>query len=70
MVKIVCPNSDYTGVSATVQFVNGVGETANPYLIAWFKANGYAVEDAETPKRKQKATASEEVSEGDRASIS
>lgn len=45
MAKILSPNKDYTGVSASVPFVNGVGETNNHYLIEWFKAHGYAVEN-------------------------
>lgn len=44
--KIYSPNKDYTGVSASVPFCAGVGETDDPYLIKWFKANGYTVEDA------------------------
>jgi hypothetical protein len=55
MAKIICPNNQYTGTSATVTFVNGVGETNDQYLINWFKDNGYTVietkpqEPAETP---------------------
>ena len=30
--KIKSPNKDYTGVSASVPFCNGVGETEDPYL--------------------------------------
>lgn len=50
MVKIFAPNTKYTGVSASVPFAAGVGETDDPYLIAWFKTHGYTVEetDAET----------------------
>ena len=39
--KIKSPNKDYTGVSASVPFCNGVGETEDPYLIQWFKDHGY-----------------------------
>ena len=46
--KIKSPNKDYTGVSASVPFCNGVGETEDPYLIQWFKDHGYKVE--ETPE--------------------
>jgi len=45
MAKILSPNKQYTGISAGVTFVNGVGETANPLLIAWFKEKGYTVEE-------------------------
>lgn len=44
MAKILAPNKQYNGVSATVSFSNGVGETNAPYLLEWFKENGYEVE--------------------------
>ena len=50
--KIKSPNKDYTGVSASVPFCNGVGETEDPYLIQWFKDHGYEVE--ETPEKEEK----------------
>ena len=43
--KIKSPNKDYTGVSASVPFCNGVGETEDPHLIQWFKEHGYEVEE-------------------------
>ena len=52
MSKIICPNKQYSGVSASVTFVNGVGETNNPRLIAWFKERGYTVEK-EKPKKQE-----------------
>jgi len=71
MARIICPNADYTGISASVQFTNGVGETSDPYLITWFRENGYAVEDVGAPKKKsRKAQADEEVSEDDGVSVS
>ena len=45
MVKVYAPNKQYTGLSASVSFVNGVGETDNPNLIEWFKSKGYTVEE-------------------------
>ena len=42
--KIFSPVKDYTGVSASVPFCNGVGETDDPHLIEWFKDHGYEVE--------------------------
>lgn len=36
--KICSPNKEYTGVSASVPFCNGMGETDDPYLIEWFKS--------------------------------
>ncbi|MEG2919162.1 MAG: hypothetical protein RR851_14665 [Clostridium sp.] len=44
MAKIIAPNKDYTGISASVVFCNGVGETENLELIEWFKNKGYGVE--------------------------
>lgn len=43
--KIYSPNKDYTGVSASVPFCKGVGETDDPRLIQWFKDHGYKVEE-------------------------
>lgn len=45
MAKIICPNKQYTGVSASVPFVNGVGETEDQHVIEWFKSHGYEVEE-------------------------
>ena len=44
MAKIETPNPNYNGISATVQFTNGVGETADLNLITWFFENGYTVD--------------------------
>lgn len=52
MAQIIAPNKDYTGVSASVPFIKGVGETSDSYLIEWFKTHGYTViedEAAEVP---------------------
>lgn len=47
MAKIIAPNKSYTGVSASVAFCNGEGNTKNPILIDWFRKHGYeVVEDA------------------------
>jgi hypothetical protein len=45
MVKIICQNKSYSGVSASVTFVNGIGETDDPRLITWFREKGYTVEN-------------------------
>lgn len=45
MAKIFAPNKQYTGISAGVNFVNGIGECTDPYLISWFKEKGYRVEE-------------------------
>lgn len=41
---IKSPNQKYNGVSASVAFVEGVGETDSDYIAAWFKSKGYKVE--------------------------
>lgn len=51
MVKIIAPNKQYTGVSASVPFANGIGETDNPKLISWFKKHGYQVIEVEKKKK-------------------
>lgn len=43
MAIIKAPNTEYNGVSAGVQFSNGVGECSDPYLISWFQEKGYTV---------------------------
>ena len=43
--KIYAPVKDVNGMYASVQFVNGVGETDNPHLIEWFKSHGYEIEN-------------------------
>ena len=45
MAKIFAPNKDYTGVSAGVPFVKGVGETEKEHVIEWFKSKGYKVDE-------------------------
>jgi hypothetical protein len=47
MAQIIAPNKDYTGESASVTFVKGVGETSDAYLVEWFKEHGYTVIDDE-----------------------
>jgi len=46
MAKVLAPNRQFTGVSASVNFVNGEGETGNAHLIGWFRDHGYTVEYA------------------------
>lgn len=54
--KIYSPNKEYTGVSASVSFCNGKGETDDPRLIQWFKDHGYDVEYAEeNPETEEKS---------------
>ena len=69
MAKVYAPLKDYNGISASVEFANGVGETDNENLLEWFEEKGYTVE-REKPKRAKKATedvteeVAEEVAEG------
>lgn len=65
MAKVYAPLKDYNGISASVEFVNGVGETDNENLLEWFEEKGYTVEREEKPKRAKKAKeVTEETSEG------
>lgn len=50
--KIYTPVKGFNGKRASVEFRNGVGETDNPDLIAWFKSKGYGLEDTSEPKKK------------------
>lgn len=63
MAKILTPNKDYSGISASVSFVNGVGYTDDEDLISWFEEHGYEVEVENTevenkPKGKSKPKSS------------
>ena len=49
MAKVRAPDSGYTGVTATVYFKDGVGETDKDYLLNWFQNHGYTV-DEEKPE--------------------
>lgn len=53
--KIYSPVKDYTGVSASVPFCNGVGETDDPHLLEWFKNHGYQVEEPTEEQAKELA---------------
>lgn len=52
MAKIIAPNPEYNGESASVNFENGVGHTDDPNLITWFKENGYKVESKKVKAEK------------------
>lgn len=47
MAKIYAPNKQYSGLSAGVVFVNGVGETDKVPVLDWFREHGYQVEEEE-----------------------
>lgn len=40
---IEAPNKAYTGTTATVDFKDGKGVTANKVILAYFKARGYKI---------------------------
>jgi hypothetical protein len=50
MAKIYAPNKQYNGISASVAFAKGVGETDNPTLLDWFRNHGYEVEETQEEK--------------------
>lgn len=52
--KIFTKVPDFTGIRASVMFVNGQGNTDDPKLIEWFKRNGYIVSDGESTKPEDK----------------
>lgn len=51
--KVYSPNKSYTGVTASVPFCNGQGETDDPYLLKWFEKHGYEVEKPAAPEPKE-----------------
>lgn len=59
MVRILAPNTAFSGTSASVTFVNGVGETDNPHLIEWFRNHGFTV-DEPAPAAEKKTTRKKE----------
>lgn len=61
--KVYSPNKEYTGISATVPFCGGVGETDDPHLIEWFEAHGYRVEKVEKSEESETVTAEEPTAE-------
>lgn len=50
MAKIYAVNTNFKGISASVNFENGVGVTNDPYLISWFIEQGYMVEEIQKEK--------------------
>lgn len=45
MAKIYAPNEKYTGISASIPFAGGIGQTEDDHLIDWFREHGYKVEE-------------------------
>lgn len=70
MAKIYAPNKQYSGVSASVPFANGVGETNIPHLIEWFKGHGYTVKEVEQElKNDHQEQEESEISEDDKSQV-
>jgi len=44
MAIIKAPNEQYNGISATIKFENGIGQTDDKKLIRWFEEHGYAIQ--------------------------
>lgn len=61
--KVYSPNKSYTGVTASVPFCGGVGETEDPYLLDWFREHGYIVKEPEKTIEEESEEKSEEKSE-------
>lgn len=62
MAKICSPNKSYTGISASVAFSKGIGETEDKHLIEWFKAHGYTVEEVKETEQTEEPDNSGEKS--------
>lgn len=63
MAKILAPNEHYTGLSASVMFINGIGETDNKHLLQWFEEKGYTVERSEPEQQDDDAAQAAKVAE-------
>lgn len=61
MAKVYAPNKDYTGVTASVPFANGVGETTDPHLLSWFAEHGYDVEEEQEEQEEEKELSYDEL---------
>jgi hypothetical protein len=63
MAKIYAPNKQYSGVVATVTFVDGVGETNSPHLIDYFDRKGYTIKDKQAEKEQDNNVKLEDTDE-------
>ena len=43
MARIYSKNKKYNGISAEINFVNGVGVSTDSRLLSWFEENGYCI---------------------------
>lgn len=69
MTKIYAQNKNFSGISASVNFINGVGETDDKYLIDWFKKHGYEVKEESTPDNDEEPTLDDLKAEADKLGI-
>lgn len=55
MFTITAPVKDFTGKRGDVAFIDGVAETDDPHMVAYFKRHGYDVEVSEKQPAKPPA---------------
>lgn len=63
MARIKTKVPGFTGVRASVNFINGVGNTDNDWLIGWFKNHEYIVEEETSFERLYKPLTIETTSD-------
>ena len=51
MAKIIAPNQEFTGKRGQVVFADGVAETDDPAMLAYFRRHGYTVEEEKAAKK-------------------
>ena len=61
--KIYAPNKNATGTWCATRFINGVGESNDPYIIDWFVKHGYKVEQEVVIEPQPRVEIVEEVGE-------
>ena len=55
MAEVRTPVEGFTGISAGVNFTDGVGETDDAAALAYFRTAGYEVADGDKPRRRTQA---------------
>ena len=53
--KIIAPNKSYSGESAGVTFINGIGIAKDGKSVDWFESKGYTVEPMEEDAASKKS---------------
>lgn len=64
MAVIKAPNKQYSGMSAGVVFVRGIGQTEDERIIKWFRQHGYEIEEPKEEPKEEKPEAGEPETEG------